>query len=137
MFLILVTPCLVVAVQPCMEWITIKEKKHLICFGWFMNVFLFCVMFFCYKVSYPAITAVKSYMNLLFLKCQYVIMSCIHSMSTILCQEFWKQNFQILMLFIFFWEVVSWICFSICYFNYKIIFRETSYIMAFGTFSLY
>ena len=32
--------------------------QNIICFGWVINVFLCCLMLFCFKVSFPAITAV-------------------------------------------------------------------------------
>ena len=47
--MLLVTPCLVVAVQPCMEWIPIKKKKVflvlLICSHWNVSLSIAVVWF--------------------------------------------------------------------------------------------
>ena len=37
--------------------------QNIICFGWVMNAFLFCLMVFCEKVSFLAIAAVGYHGN--------------------------------------------------------------------------
>ena len=59
------------------------------------------------------------------------------SIITIINAAQWTVFFR-LMLFMFFWKVMIWILlFNLLFYSYKIIFRETSYITVFGTFSQY
>ena len=80
LFVLLVTPCLVVAVQPCMGWIRLKKKKKSIPFTNDMLVEIilkgayFTIKWFkcCWFKSYMAITGGRNLIRQIFRKSRWL-----------------------------------------------------------------